>query len=329
MAQAIILRQHGGPEALKLESIEIGPPAAGELQIRQTAIGVNFHDVYVRSGLYRTLVLPGIPGIEGAGRVEAIGPGVTGFEIGDRIGYVSSRYGAYASRRNLEARLALKLPDSLDDRLAATVLLKGLTAEMLLRRVTRVGPGMTILVHAAAGGVGRLLCQWAAHLGATVIGTVGSEAKAVIARQAGCRHTILYRTTDFVEAVRRITDGRGVDVAFDSVGKDTFYGSLGALANLGHLVNFGQSSGPVEPLAVSRLAAKSNSVTRPILFHYTDDPERLREMAGAVFDAFARGVLSAVPGRALPLADAARAHQALEARSVEAPFVLIPDGDDA
>ncbi len=329
MARAIVLRQHGGPEALRPESVEIGAPAAGELQVRQTAIGVNFHDVYVRSGLYRTLTLPGIPGIEGVGRVESVGPAVHDFTVGDRVGYVSGRYGAYAGRRNLPAALALKLPDTMDDRLAATVLLKGLTAEMLLRRVTRVGRGTTILVHAAAGGVGRLLCRWAAHLGATVIGTVGSDAKSRLARAAGCHHTILYRSADFVEAVKRITRGRGVDVAFDSVGKDTFYGSLDALATLGHLVNFGQSSGPVEPLQVSRLAAKSNSVTRPILFHYLEDPARLREMAAALFDAFARGILSATPGQALPLAEAARAHQALEARSAEGPFILIPGEDDA
>ena len=329
MAHAIVLREYGGPEKLKMEPFDIGPPLRGELQIRQTAIGVNFHDVYVRTGLYRTLTLPGIPGVEAAGRVEAVGPEVEGFAVGDRVGYVCSRYGAYASNRNLPAELALKLPSYVEDRLAATVLVKGLTADMLLRRVTHVDRGTTILVHAAAGGVGRLLCQWAAHLGATVIGTVGSDAKALIARQAGCHHTVLYRTDDFVESVKKITNGRGVDVAFDSVGKDTFYGSLEVLANLGHLVNFGQSSGPVEPLAVSRLAAKSNSVTRPILFHYIDSPERLQEMARSVFDAFARGVLSAKPGHSLPLADAARAHQALETRSADGPFILIPEADDA
>ncbi len=329
MAQAIVLRQYGGPETLRLERVEVGTPPAGELHIRQTAVGVNFHDVYVRSGLYRTLALPGIPGIEGVGIVEAIGSGVQAFAVGDRVGYVSGQYGAYAGRRNLPAQLALKLPDAMDDRMAATVLLKGLTAEMLLRRVTRVGRGMTILVHAAAGGVGRLLCQWSVHLGATVIGTVGSDAKSRVAREAGCHHTILYRSVDFVEVVRRITGGRGVDIVFDSVGKDTFYGSLEALAKLGHLVNFGQSSGPVEPLQVSRLAAKSNSLTRPILFHYTENLENLRAMAASVFDAFARGILTAVPGRALPLAEVARAHQALEARSGEGPFILIPGDDDA
>ena len=329
MAQAIVLRQHGGPETLKLESVKVGSPAPGELQIRQTAMGVNFHDVYVRSGLYRTLTLPGTPGVEGVGRVEAVGPDVQGFAVGDRIGYVCAQYGAYASKRNLPAHLALKLPDTMDDRLAATVLAKGLTAEMLLRRVTHVGRGTTILVHAAAGGVGRLLCQWAAHLGAIVIGTVGSEAKSLIAREAGCHHTILYRVTDFVDAVFKITGGRGVDIVFDSVGKDTFYGSLDALAKLGHLVNFGQSSGPVEPLQVSRLAAKSNTLTRPILFHYLDGTDRLQEMAKSVLNAFSQGILSAQPGRAFPLADAAAAHAALEARSADGPFVLIPGDDDA
>jgi NADPH:quinone reductase len=329
LPQAIVLREYGGPEKLKLEPVNIGPPGRGELQIRQTAIGVNFHDVYVRSGSYRTLALPGTPGIEGVGIVEAVGPDVEGFAVGARIGYVSAQYGAYASRRNLAARLALKLPDAMDDQLTATVLLKGLTAEMLLRRVTHVAPGTKVLVHAAAGGVGRLLCQWAAHLGATVIGTVGSETKALTARQAGCHHTILYRATDFVGAVKELTDGRGVDVVFDSVGKSTFYGSLEALAKLGHLVNFGQSSGPVEPLAVSLLAAKSNSLSRPILFHYLEDPQRLQAMAAALFDAFAQGVLSAAPGRTFPLAEAAQAHAALEARSAEGPFILIPEGHDA
>jgi NADPH2:quinone reductase len=329
MAQAIVLRQHGGPETLKLERVEVGSPAAGELQIRQTAMGVNFHDVYVRSGLYRTLTLPGTPGVEGVGKVEAVGQDVQGFAVGDRVGYVCSQYGAYASKRNLPARLALKLPDAIDDRLAATVLVKGLTAEMLLRRVTHVERGTTILVHAAAGGVGRLLCQWAAYLGATVIGTVGSEAKALVAHNAGCHDTILYRVTDFVAAVRKITEGRGVDIAFDSVGKDTFYGSLDALAKFGHLVNFGQSSGPVEPLQVSRLAAKSNTLTRPILFHYLEGADRLQEMAKSVFNAFSQGTLSAQPGRAFPLAEAATAHAALEARSADGPFVLIPEGGDA
>jgi len=329
MAQAIVLREYGAPGTLKLESTEVAAPAAGELRIRQTAIGVNFHDVYVRSGLYRTLALPGTPGIEGVGIVEAVGPDVVGFAVGDRIGYVSGQYGAYASERILPARAALHLPDSMDDRLAATILLKGLTAEMLVRRVLRVEKGMTVLVHAAAGGVGRLLCQWASHLGATVIGTVGSEAKSRIARESGCQHTILYRETDFVAEVKRITNGRGVDVVYDSVGKDTFDGSLDSLAKLGHLVNFGQSSGPVAPLEISRLAPKSNAVSRPVLFHYLEDGERMRDMARNLFEAFSQGILSAEAGQAFRLADAAAAHETLESRSATGPCLLIPEAVSA
>jgi NADPH2:quinone reductase len=268
MAEAIVLHERVGPEVLKAESVEVGVSGPGELRVRQTAVGVNFHDVYVRSGLYRTLPLPGIPGIEAAGIVEEVGDGVSGFAVGDRIAYVTSRYGAYASERLLPADLAVRLPLGIAEDLAATVLLKGLTAEMLLRQVHRVQPGDHILVQAAAGGVGRLLCQWAAHLGATVIGTVGSEEKAELARNAGCQHVILYRRENFVERVREITDGRGVDVVYDSVGKDTFQGSLESLATFGHLVNFGQSSGSVEPFEVSRLSKGSNSLSRPVVFHY-------------------------------------------------------------
>lgn len=323
-----MLRAHGGPETLAPERVEVGDPGPGELRIRQTAIGVNYHDVYVRSGLYRTLPLPGVPGIEAVGVVTATGPETAGFAVGDRIGYITGQYGAYASARVLPARWAVPLPEAIDDRLAATVLLKGLTAAMLVRRVHRIEPGMTVLVHAAAGGVGRLLCQWAAALGATVIGTVGTRAKRDLALASGCAHAILYREVDFVAEVRLLTGGRGVDVVYDGVGKDTFDGSLEALATRGHLVNFGQASGSVEPLAMPRLAAKSASVTRPIIFHYTAEPEPLRELAGAVFAAFADGTLSAEPGQAFPLAEAGRAHSLLESRAA-GPLILIPgDGAD-
>lgn len=324
MAQAIMLREHGGPDVLRAEPIDVPAPGAGELLLRQTAIGVNFHDCYVRSGLYRTLPLPGVPGIEAAGVVEAIGPGVAGFAAGDRVGYVTGGYGAYASHRVLPAASALRLPGWMDDRLAASVLLKGLTAEMLLRQVHRVQPGQTILVHAAAGGVGRLLCQWAKHLGATVIGTAGSAAKAEVARAAGCAHVVLYRERDFVAEVRRITDGRGVDAAYDSVGHDTFDGSLECLALRGHLVNFGLASGAVPPFQVQRLAAKSNSLTRPILFHYIAGRAALDAMATALFDVLATGAVRAQAGAALPLAEAARAHELLESRQAEAPLILLP-----
>ena len=324
MATAIVLSEYGGPEALRVENVNVAEPGPGELRIRQTAIGVNFHDVYVRTGLYKTLALPGIPGIEAAGVVEAIGSQVSGFAPGDSIAYITNQYGTYASERVLPARLAVRLPDSIDQDLAASVLLKGLTAQMLLRQVHQVQPGDTILVHAASGGVGQLLCQWASHLGATVIGTVGSEEKAEQARAMGCTHTILYREENFVERVRQITNDQGVNVAYDSVGKDTFLGSLAALARRGHLVNFGQSSGSIEPIEVSILAPKSNSLTRPGVFHYTVERPMLESMAGELFALIEQGVLKVRTGEAYPLADAARAHEALESRSRMGTLLLKP-----
>jgi NADPH2:quinone reductase len=329
MAQAIMLRDHGGPEVLRPEAVAVGSPGPGELRLRQTAIGVNFHDCYVRSGLYRTLPLPGVPGIEAAGVVEETGPGVTGFAPGDRVAYVTGGYGAYTSGRLLPARLALKLPAGMSDRLAATVLLKGLTAEMLLRQVHRVEAGQTLLVHAAAGGVGRLLCQWAAHLGATVIGTAGSAAKAELARAAGCHHVIRYREEDFVARVKAITNGRGVDVAYDSVGRETFDGSLECLALRGHLVNFGQASGAIPPFQLARLAARSNTLSRPIVFHYIAERPALEAMSAALFAVLESGVVRAEEGQPLPLREAARAHHLLETRQAEAPLVLLPQDTDA
>jgi len=324
MAEAVLLHETGGPEVLRVQSIEVGRPGPGELRVRQTAVGVNFHDVYVRSGLYRTLSLPGIPGIEAAGIVEEVGDGVSGFAAGDRVAYVTVGYGAYASDRLLPAELAVRLPQGISEDLAATVLLKGLTAEMLLRQVHKVQLGDLILVHAAAGGVGRLLCQWAAHIGATVIGTVGSEEKAELARSSGCEHVILYRRENFVERVREITGGRGVDVVYDSVGKDTFQGSLDVLATFGHLVNFGQSSGSVGPFEVSCLSKGSNSLSRPMVFHYVAHRERLEAMACTLFDALSQGALIAEPGKAFPLSQAAAAHEELESRRAPGPLLLVP-----
>ena len=324
MATAIVLRRYGGPEVLTSERVEVGRPGRGELRVRQTAIGVNFHDCYVRSGLYRTLALPGIPGIEAAGVIEEIGPDVSGFAVGDRIAYVTGQYGAYASERLMPAAIALRLPAGVSEADAATVLLKGLTTEMLTREVHPLKAGDIVLVHAAAGGVGRLLCRRARQLGATVIGTVGSEAKAEIARAAGCAHMILYRQEDFVARVKEITGGRGVDVAYDSVGRDTFDGSLESLALRGHLVNFGQASGSVPPFEVSRLAARSTSVSRPILFHYVAERAALEELAAPVFEAVLSGLFPVEPGRSFPLADAGAAHRALEARQAEGPLLLMP-----
>jgi len=324
MAKAIVLREPGGPQTLKIETIEIGRPGPGDLRVRQTAIGVNFHDCYVRSGLYRTLDLPGIPGIEAAGMVEEVGAGVSGFFVGDRIAYVTGRYGAYASERLLPAALALRLPPGISDAVAAALLLKGLTAEMLSRKVHPLKAGDVILVHAAAGGVGRLLCRRARQLGATVIGTVGSEAEAELARAAGCAHTILYRQEDFIARVKELTDKRGVDVAYNSVGRDTFDGSLECLALRGHLVNFGQASGSVGPFEISRLAARSTSVSRPILFHYIAERAALEALAAPVFEAILGGLFAIEAGQSFPLADAAAAHRTLEARQAEGPLLLMP-----
>lgn len=324
MAQAIVIHQPGGPGVLQPQTITVGKPGPNELRIRQTAIGVNFHDVYVRSGLYQTLPLPGIPGIEAVGIVEETGSQVTNFTVGDRIGYITRSYGVYTSERLLPADLAIRLPDSISDDLAATLLLKGLTAEMLVKQVHPVKPGERVLVHAAAGGVGRLLCQWASHLGATVIGTVGNAQKAELARQAGCAHTILYREENVVERVQDITNGKGVNVAYDSVGKDTFQGSLDSLAICGHLVNFGQSSGSVAPFEVSALFAKSNSLTRPSVFHYARERHMLDSMSNNLFNALEQGAIKAEPGMAFALADAARAHEMLESRERTGALLLKP-----
>ena len=325
MPKAIVIRNYGRSDVMKLEDIAMPVPGNGELRIRQTSIGVNFHDVYVRSGLYKTLPVPGILGCEGAGVVEEIGDGVEGFNIGDRIAYVTGPpYGAYASHRLLSANVAVLLPGSVSDDLAAATLLRAMTVEMLTHRVHQLEAGMTILVHAAAGGVGRLMCQWASNMGVNVLGTVGSQEKAEIAKASGCHNPILYRETAFEDEVLRLTNGRGVDVVYDSIGVDTFAGSLKALALCGHLVNFGQSSGPVDPVAMSTLAEKSLTVTRPILFHYLADPAQYRAMADAVFKNFAAGILRSDDPISVPLADAQQSHDMLESRKAIGGLVLKP-----
>jgi NADPH2:quinone reductase len=324
MPQAIVLRAYGSPDELRMETVEVGAPCLGEVRLRQLAIGVNFHDVYVRSGLYRTLSLPGTPGIEAVAEVTAVGPGVSSLRPGDRIAYCSDRYGAYASDRLLDASLAFRLPDDLSDTAVAGIFLKGLTVDMLMRQVHAVRAGNWLLVHAAAGGVGRLLCQWASHLGAKVIGTVGSDAKAELAKQAGCDHVILYRTESVAERVRDITSGQGVDVAYDSVGRDTFDGSLDSLALRGHLVQFGQASGPVEPLVINRLAVRSITLTRPILFHYAHNSAALADMSSRLFAALRDGWLTPAQPQVLPLGEAARAHALLQSGQVTTGLVLVP-----
>lgn len=320
-----MIRSYGGSDVMALEASDVGAPHTGEIRIRQTAIGVNFHDIYVRSGLYNTLVPPGILGCEAAGVIEAIGPDVEDFNIGDRVAYVTGPpYGAYASDRLLPAKAAVPLPDDISDELAAGNFLRALTVEMLARQVTQIKPGMTILVHAAAGGVGRLLCKMASHMGATVIGTVGSSQKAKIARDMGCTHTILYRDVNFVDEVMKITDSNGVSVVYDSIGADTFEGSLSVLAPCGHLVNFGQSSGNVNPVAMATLAQKSLTVSRPILFHYLSDMAVYRDMAARVFALFSEGTLNAIEPVVFALEDADQAHDLLASRNATTPIILKP-----
>ncbi len=324
MPNAIVIDEYGGPDVMKLRPVTVGPPADHEARIAHTSIGINFHDVYVRSGLYRTLALPGTPGIEAAGVVTAVGRDVATLRVGDRVAYVTGKYGVYASERLIDASVLTKLPDGLSDSTAASALLRGLTVEMLVRRVYRVGRGTKVLAQAAAGGVGQMLCQWASHVGAEVIGTVGSDEQERLARAAGCRHTIRYQDADVAKAVMELTGGRGVDVAYDGVGKDSFAGSLDSLAPFGHLVNYGQASGPVPPFAVSALAARSTSLSRPIIFHYVEDARRRAEMTTNVFHALTEGWLRVQAPKDYPLAEAAAAHRDLEAHGASVPLLLIP-----
>jgi len=314
MATAVIVRQHGGPEVLKFEEVEVGPPGPGELRIRQRTIGLNFHDVYVRNGHYKTLNLPGTPGVEAAGIVEEIGDDVSGFKRGDRIAYTLSTYGAYADERVIPAKYAIALPDSVSDDLAAAVMVKGITAQLLLRRAHQLCAGQWVLIHAAAGGVGQVLSQWARHIGARVIGTVGSKEKADAARRCGCEFVILYREEDFTQKVAEITKGRGVDVVYDSVGKDTFFGSLNSLAFFGHLVQSGQSSGASAPFPVSALSERSTKVSRPMCFHYITDRAVLEEAAAELFDVLERKIVRVEGIRKYRFDDIVEAHRELESR---------------
>ncbi len=323
--RVVLLCQPGGPEQLRVEKVSLAPVGPNEVRVRQTAVGVNYHDVYVRSGLYKTLALPGVPGIEAVGLVEEVGASITRFKVGERVGYVSPGYGSYAERRNIPADLVLKLPaTAMTDSEAAGSLLRALTACMLVTRVHPVKAGEFVLVHAAAGGMGQMLCRWASKLGATVIGTVGSRPKEQIARAAGARHVILYREEDLALRVQEITKGSGVEVVYDAVGADTFHGSLAALSFCGHLVNYGQASGPVEPVALSILAGRSLSLSRPILFHYMRTPDLLAALAFETFAAFADGLIQPVVPLEFSLEEAGEAHQVLESGRSPGAIVLIP-----
>jgi NADPH:quinone reductase len=320
----IVLDRFGGAEVLKWQCVSAPVPGAGEVRLRHTAIGVNFIDVYFRSGYYPLSEPPAVPGLEGVGLVTDVGPGVNGILAGDRVGYAGLPPGAYAEYRTMKADLLVVLPDEVADETAAAGLLKGMTAEFLLHRVHTVEPGMTVLVHAAAGGVGQLLCQWARALGATVIGTVGSLEKARIARARGCAYPIVYTEEDFVEKVREITQGRGCDVVYDAVGRDTFLRSYEALAVRGHLVSYGQASAPIDPVDVASFVDKSARVSRPNFGHYTGTPADKRAITDRLFDVLRRGVVTVDIGQRFALKDAADAHRALESRATTGSTILLP-----
>lgn len=325
MPKAIRIHEHDGPEVLRWEEVEVGEPGPGQLRVRHGAVGLNYIDVYHRTGLYPLPSLPWTLGMEGAGQVEAVGEGVTEFKPGDRIAYASPPVGAYAEVRLIPADRVVALPDAIDDRTAAAMMLQGMTAQYLLRRTYRVQPGDAILLHAAAGGVGLIASQWARHLGATVIGTVGSEEKAELARAHGCHHTILYNRENFVERVREITGGQGVAVVYDSVGKDTFMGSLDCLRPLGMMVSFGNASGPVPPFEPGILAAKGSLFfTRPTLMTYTSQRADLLASAAELFEVVSSGAVKIEVRQTYPLAETARAHRDLEARKTTGSTVLLP-----
>jgi len=324
MAHAVRIHETGGPEVLRYEEVAVGAPGPGEVRLRQTAIGLNFIDTYHRSGLYPLPDLPAVLGREGAGVVEAIGSGVTEFAPGDRVAYALSA-GAYASERLIAARDLVRLPEGIDPRQAAGMMLKGLTAHYLLRRTHPVKSGETILVHAAAGGVGLILCQWAKRLGATVIGTVGSDEKAELARRHGCDHPIVYDREDFARRVRTITDGAGVPVVYDSVGQATFDRSLDCLAPLGLMVSYGQASGPVPPFAIGTLATKGSLfLTRPTLATYVAERAHLLRAAEELFEVVSEGAVRVEVRQTYPLAETERAHRDLEQRRTTGSTVLIP-----
>ena len=325
MSKAVRIHAHGGPDALVYEDADPGQPGPGQILVRHTAIGLNFIDIYFRTGLYPAPNgLPLIPGGEAAGVVLELGEGVSWLKQGDRIAYAINT-GAYAEQRVIAADRVVKIPDGISDEQAAGMMLKGMTAEYLLRRTFKVGQGDTILYHAAAGGVGLILGQWAKHLGATVIGTAGSQEKAELAKAHGYDHVIDYRTQDFVAEVARLTDGRKCDVVYDSVGKDTFPGSLDCLRPLGTFVSFGQSSGPIPPFNIALLSQKGSLfATRPTLFVYNARREDLEASAKALFDVVAKGVVEIKINQTYALKDAGRAQADLEGRKTTGTTVLVP-----
>ena len=325
MPLAIRFHQTGSPDVLCLEDIALPPPAQGQLRLRQTAVAVNFRDILIRRGGHTPPPLPSGLGIESAGIIEAVGEGVTGFGVGDRVACVAGPDGAYAQARNVPAARAVHLPAAMDEITAAAMMVRGMTARYLLRETYRVKAGDTILVHAAAGGVGLILCQWGKHLGATVIGTVGSDDKAAIARAHGCDHAIVYTREDVAPRVREITGGKGVPVVYDSVGHTTFEGSLLSLAPRGVLASYGEASGDPDPVPPRRLGQLGSLfLTHPSLGNYTSTREDLLATTNDLFDVVCSGAVKIEVTRIYPLADAARAHDDLENRRTTGSIVLVP-----
>jgi NADPH2:quinone reductase len=321
---AIRFAKTGGPEVLSWEEVEVGEPGQGQVLLRQTAVGLNYIDTYHRSGLYKVEMPSGL-GVEGAGVVEKLGASVSDLKIGDRVAYSSGPLGAYSQYRLFPADRLVKLPAAISDQQAAAMMLQGMTVEYLIRRTFAVKPGMTVLLHAAAGGVGLIASQWLKHLGATVIGTAGGPEKLALAQKNGCAYVIDYRKEDVAKRVREITGGKGVPVVYDGVGKDTFQASLDSLAVRGMFVSFGNASGPVpafEPIVLS--AKGSLYFTRPTLFSYTITREELLESANALFDVVAKGAVKIAINQSYPLKDAAQAHRDLQARKTTGSTVLIP-----
>ena len=324
MPKAIRIYAHGGPEVMSWEEVDPGAPGPGEVLLRHTAIGLNFIDVYDRTGLYPTTLPSGL-GREAAAVVVAVGRKVRGFKVGDRVAYTSPSPGAYAEMRVCPADRLVRIPNGISDSQAAAIMLKGLTAHYLLRRTHRVKRGDTVLFHAAAGGVGLLACQWARHLGAKVIGVVSSEEKAKLATRHGCNHVIVSSREDIVTTVKTLTRGAGVEVVYDSVGKDTFFGSLDCLKPLGLMVTYGNASGPVPPLAPLELSRRGSLfLTRPTLFHYIATRAALESAARELFSVVRRGIVKVRIGQSYPLQDVATAHRDLEARRTIGSTVLTP-----
>lgn len=325
MARAIVVQETGGPEVLVATDVQVGDPGPGEVRVRQTAIGVNFIDTYHRSGLYPVPSLPVTPGMEAVGEIEAVGEDITDLKEGDRVCYGNGPIGSYASERVMPASTLIKVPPALEDDQVAGMMLRGLTTWYLLRSLYTLKAGETVLFHAAAGGVGLIFCQWAKHIGATVIGTAGSEEKAALAEENGCTHTILYKDEDFVAKVKDITSGKGVSVVYDGVGKDTFMGSLDCLQKRGLMVSFGNASGPPPAIDIGSLGPKGSLfVTRPTLFDYTGTRDQLEQGCKDLFDVVGSGAVKIEVGQSYGLDQAAHAHGDLETRKTTGSTILVP-----